>query len=81
LGLAPPIAYVRPLYYALVVVGAISAAVSLLPLPALVLVILGLGLVPTSFLALSALFGAIEPADFDHLRGMMATQSLVPRFI
>jgi O-antigen/teichoic acid export membrane protein len=81
LGLEPPLAYVRPLYYALIFTGAISIGIVSLPLPAWGTVLLGLGLVPLLFIIFSGLFRAIELADFDRLRSMLATQSVVPRFI
>jgi len=81
LGLVPPIAQVRPFYYSLVLTGAISLAMLLLPLPSFALVLIGLGLVPLFFITFSALFRAIEPADFDRLRSMFSTQSVVPRLV
>ncbi|HEV2225618.1 MAG TPA: oligosaccharide flippase family protein [Nitrososphaerales archaeon] len=81
LGLSPPIAFVKPLYYALLLTGAASASIIFAPIPPLALVLAGLVLVPILFVVFSALFRAIEPADFVRLRGMMATQSVVPRLI
>jgi O-antigen/teichoic acid export membrane protein len=81
LGLDPPIARVRSFYYSLIITGVVAGAANLLPLPAPVLVLIGLGLVPLVFVISSALFRAIEPADFDRLRSMISTQSMVPRLI
>lgn len=81
LGLAPPIGQVKPFYYSLVLTGIISGAVALLALPSFALVLIGLGLVPLVFITFSALFRAIEPADFDRLRSMISTQSVVPRLV
>ena len=78
LGLDPPIAYVRPFYYALLLTGAASAFLIFVPVPPLALVFAGLCLVPVLFIVFSALFRAVEPDDFERLRGLLATQSAVP---
>ncbi|HEV2138453.1 MAG TPA: oligosaccharide flippase family protein [Nitrososphaerales archaeon] len=81
LGLGPPIAFVKPLYYALLFTGAASGIIIFAPVPPFAMVLAGLVLVPVLFVVFSALFRAIEPADFVRLRGMMATQSVIPRLI
>jgi O-antigen/teichoic acid export membrane protein len=81
LGLSPPVTQVRHFYSSLVLTGMASGAIILLPLPSFASVLIGLGVVPFCFVAFSALLRAIEPADFDRLRSMISTQSVVPRLI
>ena len=81
LGLSPPLAVVGRLYYALVLTCLPSLAIAFLPLPPEVLVLLGVGLIPVIFVTFSGLFHALEPDDFERLRKMMATQSVVPRLV
>jgi len=80
-GLEPPLSHVKPLYYALIATSLFSIAMVLLPLPPAGSVLLGVCTIPLIFVLFSGLLRAIEPADFDRLQKMMATQSVVPRLM
>jgi O-antigen/teichoic acid export membrane protein len=77
LSLSPPFNAVPPFYYALVATGAICAPVVLLNLPAVVLVVTGLILLPILYTVFAVIFHALRETDPPLLRNLLLTQPLI----